>query len=381
MSHNGPGIRLMGMTRPDHPTRTLVIGAGYAGLMAANRLAGSGAHVTLVNDRDTFVDRIRLHEVIAGTRPVERTARPLRPLLHPGIEFRCGRATAVGEDGAGAWVRLADGRTLTAAHLLLATGSGAGPGGWSWAVEARDRLAALPAGGTVTVTGAGLTGIEVATEIAAARPGLRVSLAGPAGIGQGFGEAGRRHLHEVVRRLGIRLTGPDPAGDLGVDCTGFVLPTLAADSDLPVTPGGALITDEMLRVKGRHRLWAAGDAATIPTQPHLRMACASAEALAAHAADQILGAVAGRALRPVSIGFAGQCLSLGRRDGLVQFVARDDTPRPRILTGRAAALAKEAVCRFAVAAPVRWSRHYRAPAGPAPAPPTQDRMPVGRRPG
>lgn len=364
----------MGMTSTAHPTRILIVGAGYAGLLAANRLAAGGVHVTLVNDRDTFVDRIRLHEVIAGTRTAEHAARPLVPLLHRDVTFRHGRAAAVGDDVADAWVHLADGPVLTADHLLLATGSGAGPGGWDWAVQARDRLAALRAGGAVVVAGAGLTGIEVATEIAAARPDLRVTLADPAGLGPGFSDPGRGHLHQVVDRLGIRLTGSAPAGDLTVDCTGFALPAVAADSGLPVTRDGAVRTDEMLRVSGRYRIWAAGDAAAVPTQPHLRMACASAEPLAAHAADQILRAVAGRPLRPVSIGFAGRCLSLGRREGLIQFVAPDDTPRPRILTGRTASFVKEGVCRFALAAPVRWSRHYRGMAGPVTAPAGQDRV-------
>lgn len=43
-----------------------------------------------------------------------------------------------------------------------------------------------------------------------------------------------------------------------------------------------------------------------------------------------------------------QCISLGRRDGLIQFVREDDSPREAILTGRAAALYKEAIVRGTV---------------------------------
>ena len=354
----------MGMNTTEHTRGVLVVGAGYAGLLAANRLAGRGAHVTLVNERDTFVDRIRLHEVIAGTRVPARAAPALRPLLRQGVELATGRAVAVGEDESGAWARLDDGRTLAAGHLLLCVGSGAGPGGWEWALDARDRIAALPPGGCVAVTGAGLTGLEVATEVAEARPDLAVTLADPAGIGRAFSDAGRRHLLRTLDRLGVRTASVAGQADATVDCTGLTVPGLAAGSGLPVTAGGAVIVDDLLRVDGRQRIWAAGDGAHVPSQPHLRMACATAAPMAAHAADQILRAVGGQPLRPVSIGFTGQCLSLGRGDGLLQPVGRDDSPRPWVLTGRAAAVTKEAVCRLAAAAPARWGRHYRGVAGP-----------------
>lgn len=58
------------MTRhPQH--KVLILGGGYAGLMAASRLArgGSPAEVTLIDAKPSFVQRIRLHEVLAGGYP------------------------------------------------------------------------------------------------------------------------------------------------------------------------------------------------------------------------------------------------------------------------------------------------------------------------
>lgn len=365
----------MRMNAPENHVHShvIVIGAGYAGLLAANRLAAKGARVTLVNDRDTFIDRIRLHEVIAGTRSVALTAPPLAPRLARGVELVTGRAVAVGETAGSAWVRLESDRAVTPAatisgdHLLLATGSGAGSGGWEWALDHRDRLAALPAGASVTVSGGGFTGIEVASEIAAARPDLRVSLNDPAGVGRGFSEAGRRHLLHAMQRLHVQIAGtPNDrvTADLTVDCRGLTLPTLSADSGLPVADDGAVIVEDVLQVRGTKRLWAAGDAARVVGQPHLRMACASAEPMAAQAADQIVRITRGEPLRPLSLGFVAQCLSLGRTDGLVQFVGRDDTPRERIWTGRPAAWAKAVVCWGAATVPARWSRHYAELSGP-----------------
>lgn len=46
----------------------VVIGGGYAGVLAANRLTQrDDTSVTLINARPHFVERIRLHQLIAGS--------------------------------------------------------------------------------------------------------------------------------------------------------------------------------------------------------------------------------------------------------------------------------------------------------------------------
>ena len=63
-------------------TKTVILGAGYAGLMAALRLAGKTgqrqAEVILINGSDTFVQRPRLHHVATGQ---EVPQEPLAELL------------------------------------------------------------------------------------------------------------------------------------------------------------------------------------------------------------------------------------------------------------------------------------------------------------
>ena len=49
-------------------TRIVVIGGGYAGVLAANHLRRRPiVDITLVNPRPEFVERIRLHQLVAGT--------------------------------------------------------------------------------------------------------------------------------------------------------------------------------------------------------------------------------------------------------------------------------------------------------------------------
>ena len=60
----------------------VVVGAGYAGVMAANRLLAEHPEVavTVVNPRPVFVERVRLHQVAAGSGTA---THELSDLLHP----------------------------------------------------------------------------------------------------------------------------------------------------------------------------------------------------------------------------------------------------------------------------------------------------------
>ena len=73
--------------------RVVVIGAGYAGLLAAARLAGRpGLAVTLVDPAPVFRERIRLHQWATGQRG---SLRPLAELIAAGVVWRQTRATAI----------------------------------------------------------------------------------------------------------------------------------------------------------------------------------------------------------------------------------------------------------------------------------------------
>ena len=58
--------------------KVVVVGAGYAGTIAANRLAKKAreARITVVDPRPGFVERVRLHEQIAGTGSAATPPKP-----------------------------------------------------------------------------------------------------------------------------------------------------------------------------------------------------------------------------------------------------------------------------------------------------------------
>ncbi|GGU84404.1 dehydrogenase [Streptomyces albospinus] len=375
--------------------RVVVVGAGYAGVMAANRLAAvnrSDVRVTVVNPRPEFVERVRLHEHAAG---VANAVRPLSGLLHRDVRLRVATVDAIAERS----VLLDDGGALDFDHLLYAVGSTAASGlagsenAWSiadldGAASLRTRLRQLPARAHVVVIGGGLTGIESAAEIAYRYPSLRVELVSQS-VASGLPESSRTIIERklanagVVLRTGLRVTAvradgvETDAGRLPSDCTvwagSFDVPDLALRSGLPVAPDGRLRTDDALVCAGHPRIVGAGDAVAPPGHvgDQLRMSCQAAIPMGAHGADTVLALIRGERPAPVSIGMTGQAMSLGRRDGFIQATHRDDTPREFVLSGRVAAVVKERVCRYTITL-MRFPRAYRWLPGPtptAPAPP------------
>ena len=357
----------------------VILGAGYAGQIAAGRLAQRRLpiRVTVVDASPVFVERIRLHQVMAGQRiPL----RPMPALLPKGVGFRQGRAVAWDVAGRSLTVAADDGVvTLPYDRLIYALGStvdatrvpgvaahAAVLGGQGDAERLGVALAALPSRARVLVVGAGLTGLEAATELAESRPDLVVELVTPRPPGEAFAQAGAAHLGRVLARLRIHMhvgaavraldagaaqldDGRTLPFDICLWAAGFVAPPLAAAAGLPVNARDQLVVDETLRVPAHPEILAAGDAAEVRDAAiPLRMACATAMPMGVFAAEQIAREHAGQALRRFRFGYALRCVSLGRRDGLVQRVGPDDRPLPTVWTGRWAALVKELICRSTV---------------------------------
>ncbi|GLW91100.1 NAD(P)/FAD-dependent oxidoreductase [Actinokineospora globicatena] len=346
--------------------RIVVVGAGYAGLSAAGRVAravGDRVEVTVVNPSPWFVERVRLHQVAVGTDGARVDLDAL--LGKRGVSLVVGTATALDPDAR----RLTVGaRELDYDFLVYAAGSTAVVDQHALTISGADdtaltraRLAQLPDGARVTVVGGGATGLEMATELAESRPGLAVRLVTGEDLGAWLSPRARDHLRTVLTRMGVEIhetkvvethpdgvtlaTGQHLPGEATLWCTGFTVPSLARDSGLAVDNQGRVLVDQTLRSQSHDTVYAAGDATALPG--NLRMACATALPSAQHVADGIAARITGREPEPLRFKFVAQCISLGRRDALLQFLNPDDSPGEKILTGRTAALAKEAIVRGA----------------------------------
>ncbi|MEU2094075.1 NAD(P)/FAD-dependent oxidoreductase [Streptomyces globisporus] len=361
--------------------RVVVIGAGYTGATAAGRLArrlrGEDVSITLVNAEPDFVERVRMHQLAVG-----QTLRP-RPFdemfAGTGVELRLGRVTGLDVDRRTVTVTGADGPSdLEYDTLVYALGSAWNtqgvPGttehaheiaGRDGALRLRDRLAALAPGSPVTVVGGGLTGVEAATELAETRPDLDVSLIARAGLGDWLSPKGARHLQKVFGNLRItthehttvtavhadRVTtteGDIPAA-VTIWTTGFAVHPIARATTLETGDTGQITVDATMRSLSHPDVYAIGDAALVtgPGDEPLRMSCASGIPTAWQAADAIAARLTDSKLPTISARYFNQCISLGRKKGLIQYVTADDRAVSAALTGRLAALYKELVCKGA----------------------------------
>lgn len=354
-------------------TDVLVIGGGYAGVMAANRLTQrDDVSVTLINPRPAFVERIRLHQLVGGSHDA---VVDYREILNPGVRLVVDTVTRI--DAAGRSVATAAGGTVGYDYLVYAVGSGSAdprvPGaaefaypiaGLEEAQRLRPVLDAAPATAPVTVVGAGPTGIETAAELA--EEGRTVTLVCGGVLGPYLHRRGRRSVARRLAGLGVTVVdGPGTkvtavtrdAVELGDGRTlpsavtiwtaGFGVPDLAARSGLSTDASGRLLTDETLTSVDDERIVAAGDSAA-PSNLPLRMSCQAAMPLGARAADTVLSRIASE--RPATLNqvFAGQCISLGRRAGIFQFAHRYDVALWFHIGGRPGATLKEMVCKGVV---------------------------------
>ncbi|GAB10074.1 putative oxidoreductase [Gordonia araii NBRC 100433] len=365
--------------------RVVVLGGGYAGTMAANRLAGR-LDVVLVNPRDRFIERVRLHQWAAGSGAA---AHDYSTILKPSVRLAVDTADRI--DAQSRTVHLASGGTLSYDYLVYALGSGAGSTGipgaaehgfrvddWESADRLRARLAAAP-GQAVTVVGGGLTGVETAAELA--ERGHRVTVVSDGEIAPSISVKGRESTRATLGGLGVDIRENSPVdaveptvvrivdggeirSDITVVTVGFAYPDLARRSGLACDESGRLRTDAALVSSDDPRIVGAGDAAAVGGMD-LRNSCQAALPLGAQAAATVEALASGAQPKDVDMGFVGQCLSLGRRAATIQLSHRDDSPTRTIITGRLAAITKEAVCRATVWG-LRNPRLYRWTKGGAP---------------
>lgn len=369
--------------------RIVVLGGGYAGLTAAARLGETlpDTDVTLIDAKPQFVERIRLHEIAGGS-----AAQHL-----PYGEFMSARN--------GRFIQARAGKIDTESRLVhLAPGPGIpdavgydtliyAPGSYTdrHSVPGVDRFAACldssenceetatrletlaKTGGTVLIAGGGLTAIEAACEFGERLPGLKIVLApgrnfGPDDAPGGLSRAGFGHIVTTLQRLGVEtaagarivVVNPDRAEmengdtiafDLCLWAAGFLVPDLAAKAGIEVTDTGQIVTDDTLTSVSHPNILAVGDAAHVVTETAgaCRMSCAAGRPMGELAAKTVAARLGGASAGAFEFSYSFRCVSLGRKDGLIQFVDSRDRPIEQVWTGERGAVWKEYICRRTLA--------------------------------
>jgi len=354
----------------------LVLGGGYAGIVTAARLArmvrADDASVTLVTEHATRDERMRWHQLAAGE------AYPLleieQAVTGTGVSLKVAHIERI--DLGARTVDTSGGERLAYDALVIALGSvidfGNVPGARENAQGLTDvtsiadtakRVDAAPDGARITVVGGGLTGIELATELAETHPRLSVAMVSSRDPGDWLSEPARRHLAKTFDRLRIeRIAGrvariDDDAVALADGRSipssvtfwagGFRANPLVEAAGLEVDEIGRAWVDGAFRTVSHPEVWVLGDAARVAGRDGepLKMGCRTGAFMSFSAPHKIARGLAGTTSTPYVGRYFAECISLGRRDALVQWLTPEGAPTRRITTGRAAVAIKEFIHR------------------------------------
>jgi NADH dehydrogenase len=343
--------------------RVLVLGSGYSGLWAAANAAdvahecSSPLSITLVSKDGYLEHRPRLYE-----KNPDGLRVAVSPLIEPlGIRLVIGVATLIDTREKIVTVVGAEGaQTLGYDRLVLATGSELrqlpipGMAEYAWNVDsykgakafdehlkAIAGTLAVAANNTFVVIGAGMTGIELVTEMRdrieehagpdAARNARVILVERGAQVGPSFGDEPRPVIEQALAlaRVELRLgTGvASVRRDSVTLTTGEVIPTattvmtvgMSANALTEQIPGqrdesGRLHVDDNLQVIGVEHVYATGDVAYayVDDGNVAMMSCQNSRTMGKYAGRNAASDVLGQPFRRYRQGDYTTCLDLGR---------------------------------------------------------------------
>lgn len=366
----------------NEPKQIVILGGGYAGVMAAVRLAHQSQKlnikIVLVDANDGMVERIRLHQLAAGQKINKIPYQEL--LKNTQVQFLQGFVTAIKTNERKIIIKKNQNFIeLNYSRLVYALGSSVeldsvlgvrentySLGSYDAALLLKEQLAKNPKS-HLLICGGGLTGIESATEMAETYPNLKITLVTSSNFASDLSQKAQEYLQKVFKKRNILIKdnskvvqvnaqsvllkdGSEIGFDFCLWAGALTPPKLARQAGLEVNEIGQIIVDKTLRSISHKEIYGVGDSAILEpsAEIYLRMSCASAMPMGAHAADNILAEVENTKIKNFRFGFNGRCISLGRSDALIQMAEHDDTPKNSIITGRVGVFVKEFICRYTI---------------------------------
>ncbi|HWI64998.1 MAG TPA: NAD(P)/FAD-dependent oxidoreductase [Symbiobacteriaceae bacterium] len=354
-----------------HKARVVVLGAGYAGLTSFLELQDHLPReydLVLVNGDKYHWFTTELHTYVAGEQPDAVRVPLSRVIARPG-RLVVDKVKRI--DTAGRRVELASGESLEYDYLVVGLGSdpeyfglpGVAEnslivGNWQGATRVRERIEAMLAESGeavrhIAVAGGGLTGVEVAGELAdeyGARLHITLIEAGPE-IMAGFAPELVRTAREVLEGKGIEIRTGNPIVrvapqeilfkdgstlnyDLLVWAGGVRGSGILSASGFEVTPRGRAKVDAYLRAAGHPEVYVVGDAAAFvdpATGRELPPTAQGAVQMGRAAGRNLLHHLRGQAEMPFAPHIRGSFASLGRQTGVGQMGEETFAGMPALL--------------------------------------------------
>jgi NADH dehydrogenase len=376
--------------------RVLVLGGGFAGIGAAQKLSKSDVDVVLVDKHDYHTFQPLLYQVATGLLERSAVGHPIRDLFHKqdNVRIRQDEVTAIDLDARE--VSFSEVEPLSYDYLVLALGAEVNFFGVEGAAEhafplytladavrlkdhvlerweSADRKPSLIEDGAlnVVVVGGGPTGVETAGAMAELYSGVfrkdypdvssqqaTITLieASPE-IFSMFKENLRAYTVEALEKRGVEVTTGEVVESIAPERvtlkSGTVLPAhtlvwgaglqgneLIRSLGLDLERGNRIGVDEELRIVKHPEVYAVGDIAAITdtkTQQVLPQLGSVALQSGEHAGETIARLVAGKETKPFKYRDKGTMAAIGRGAAVVQMLGG------RTMKGKKAQLAWGAV--------------------------------------
>jgi NADH dehydrogenase FAD-containing subunit len=358
------------MQKSSKTPHIVVIGAGYAGLMAVSRLwgktRGRGVKITLINASDSFVERPLLHEMATGQFP---KSIPLSHFLSgTTVDFVQGHMTELDAKTQTLTLRLPGNKSQQLHYdtLVYALGSRTDresisglrdyaytldSSGERGAVALWESLKALQTGGKVMVVGSGPTGIEVAGQIAEVFPSLQTSLITKGSFGLFKTAPIQSYMRQALERLKVEILEDTAVReveasqiltssgkfsyDILVWAGGFRAWDFARDAGVKVGERNQILVDPYFRSISHPSIFAVGDSAQplYSTGAPYRMGVFPAVVSGGHTADNLVRLLQGKSLKALGFSYYGQAIALGLHDAVGFNTFPNDMPIGPLFTG------------------------------------------------
>ena len=300
-------------------TDVLVIGGGFGGVAAAQKLARNGVDVTLVDRKNYFEVTFATVRNVANPEMVGNRARKLYRDFIAGTFIQAGvESMNAGE------AKLTNGETIGFEKAIIAVGSrypslplAKSNSAFDYAArnqEMRDEHQALSSANSILVIGGGTVGVEFAGEITSAFPDKEITLAHASDtlLDQATPKAQRKALEQLTGK-GVRIlfnrrfakdgdvyrcsiTGETLRPDIAYVCVGMIPNTEFLQAELPeILDGKGLVrVDSAMKVERHENLYSLGDCADLDSRKHGYLAGVQGAQLA----DALLKSAEGKKTKP-----------------------------------------------------------------------------------
>ncbi len=368
--------------KPEAKPRVVIVGAGFAGLWAARRLANHTADVLIIDRNNYHTFLALLYQVAAAELEAEDIAYPVRSILWklPNVDFALAHALRI--DPPNRMIET-DAGMIPYDYLILATGSVThsfgipGVEAHAYGLKTLDEAVALKnhiiccfeaaaratspeertALLTFVIVGGGATGVEYAGALSELVHGplardyrtidfrdVRIVLLEAADtLVAAMPEAVRRYTQERLRTMGVDVRLGVKVGEVSADAVilngGDRIPTrstvwtagvqgepIAVSSSLPTAGSGRIPVLPTLQVPGLPGVYAVGDLASIVENGrNLPMVAQVAIQSGIAAAQNILRQINGSTPLPFHYRDRGSMIAIGRNTAGVSLGSRSYT--------------------------------------------------------